>query len=59
MKGLISEILTTLTYKDQIAILMMDQSKVGNRFEYLLVPLRLGERAITVSWRVKKTQKER
>jgi len=58
MKGFISEILSTLTSQDQTAILMLDQSKVGNGYECLMVSLRLGERAIPVAWRVKKTEGE-
>lgn len=37
---------------------MLDQSKVGNGFECLMVSLRIGGRAIPVGWRVKKTEGE-
>lgn len=58
MKGFIPELLTTLTSNGQVAILMLDQSQVGKGFECLMVSLRLGERAIPVAWRVKKTAGE-
>lgn len=58
MKGFVPEILYDLTSNNQTAILMLDQSKIGNGFECLMVSLRLGERAIPVAWRVKKTEGE-
>lgn len=58
MKGFIPEILDNLTSNGQVAILMLDQSKISNNFECLMVSLRLGERAIPVAWRVKKTEGE-
>jgi hypothetical protein len=58
MKGFIPEILHALTSQNQVAILMLDQSKIGKGFECLMVSLRLGERAIPVAWRVKKTEGE-
>lgn len=58
MKGFIPEIIQGLTSEGQVAILMLDQSKIGNGFECLMVSLRLGERAIPVAWRVKKTEGE-
>ena len=58
MKGFIPEIVQTLTSEGQVAILMLDQSKVGKGFECLMVSLRIGERAIPVAWRVKKTEGE-
>lgn len=58
MKGFIPDLLSTLTSNGQVAILMLDQSQVGNGFECLMVSLRLGERAIPVAWRIKKTAGE-
>lgn len=58
MKGFIPELLYTLTSNGQVAILMLDQSQIGNGFECLMVSLRIGERAIPVAWRVKKTAGE-
>ena len=37
------------------AVLMLDQSKVGDGFECLMVSLRLGERAVPVAWYVAET----
>lgn len=37
---------------------MMDQGKVGEGFECLMVSLRIGERATPVAWRVKKKEGE-
>lgn len=58
MEGFIPEILYILTTNGQVAILMLDQSKIGDGFECLMVSLRVGERAIPVAWRVKKTEGE-
>lgn len=58
MEGYIPEIIHGLTSEGQVAILMLDQSKIGKGFECLMVSLRLGERAIPVAWRVKKTDGE-
>lgn len=58
MKGFVEEVLEALTWNTQTAILMLDQSKVGNGFECLMVSLRLGSRAIPIAWRVKKTEGE-
>lgn len=58
MEGFIPELLYMLTSNGQVGILMLDQSKVGDGFECLMVSLRVGERAIPVAWRVKKTEGE-
>lgn len=58
MKGFIPELLYALTSNDQVAILMLDQSQIGNGFECLMVSLRFGDRAMPVAWTVKKTQGE-
>jgi|SRR3989338_117230 len=58
MKGFIPEIIQGLTREGQVAVLMLDQSKVGKGFECLMVSLRFGERAIPVAWRAKKTEGE-
>jgi hypothetical protein len=58
MEGFIPEIISMLTSNGQVAILMLDQSKIGDGFECLMVSLRIGERAIPVAWRVKKTEGE-
>jgi hypothetical protein len=58
MNGFIPELLYALTSNGQVAILMLDQSQIGNGFECLMVSLRFGERAIPVAWRIKKTEGE-
>jgi len=58
MEGFIPEILYMLTTNGQVSILMLDQSKISGEFECLMVSLRVGERAIPVAWRVKKTEGE-
>lgn len=56
MGGFIPEILEGLAAAGQTVVLMLDQSKVGDGFECLMVSLRLGERAIPVGWRVVETK---
>lgn len=58
MEGFIPELLETITAQGQIAVLMLDQSQVNKDFECLMVSLRIGERAIPVAWKVKKTKGE-
>ena len=58
MEGFIPELLRSITEQGQIAILMLDQSQVNKDFECLMVSLRIGERAIPVAWKVKKTKGE-
>ncbi len=54
--GFIPEILRTMYSDKQTAILMMDQTKISDGFECLMVSVRTGERALPVCWRVMKTQ---
>lgn len=54
--GFIPEILRTMYSDKQTAILMMDQTKISDGFECLMVSVRTGERALPVCWRVVKTQ---
>ena len=56
MAGFVPEILAQSAFGDKTAVLMMDQSKISDGFECLMVSLRVGERAIPVAWRVKQTQ---
>lgn len=58
MEGFIPELLYMLTANGQVAVLMLDQSKIGEGFECLMVSLRMGERAIPVAWLVKETKGE-
>ncbi|MDB2613795.1 transposase [Chlamydiales bacterium] len=52
MNGFIPELLELMYSGDKTAILMMDQSKISNGFECLMVSVRMGERALPVGWRV-------
>lgn len=52
MGGFIPELIEMSGSNGQTVVLMMDQSKVSDGFECLMVSLRVGERAIPVSWRV-------
>lgn len=52
MGGFIPELIDMSGSNGKTVILMMDQSKISDGFEYLMVSLRVGERAIPVSWRV-------
>lgn len=52
MEGFIPEMVEMMSASHQTIILMLDQSKISNGFECLMVSLRIGERAIPVAWRV-------
>jgi Transposase DDE domain len=56
MFGFVPEILSSVGSQGQIVILMLDQSKISDGFECLMVSLRLGERAIPIAWRVIETK---
>ena len=56
MNGFIPELIEMCGTKDKVAILMLDQSKISDGFECLMVSLKTGERAIPVSWRVIETK---
>lgn len=56
MGGFVPEILEKLAAKGETIVLMMDQSKIRDGFECLMLSLRLGERAIPVAWRVIETE---
>jgi len=56
MGGFIPEIVTMAGAEGKTVILMMDQSKISDGFECLMVSLRVGERAIPVAWKVKKVK---
>lgn len=58
LDGFIPELVELVHQNGRIAVLVMDQSKINDEFECLMVSLRVGERAIPVSWRVVKTQGE-
>lgn len=52
INGFIPELIKISGSQGQTAILMMDQSKISDGFECLMISLRVGERAIPVAWRV-------
>lgn len=52
MEGFIPEMVAMMSASNQTIILMLDQSKISDGFECLMVSLRIGERAIPVAWRV-------
>lgn len=52
MEGFIPEMVAMMSASKQTIILMLDQSKISDGFECLMVSLRIGERAIPVAWRV-------
>ncbi len=58
MQGFVPEILDGSGSNGKVAILMLDQSKIANEFECLMVSLRIGERAIPIAWKVVKTKGE-
>jgi hypothetical protein len=52
MAGFAPELINKACEGGKTAILMLDQSKVGDGFECLMVSMRLGERALPLVWRV-------
>lgn len=56
MRGFVPEILGVAASSGQTVVLAMDQSKISDGFECLMISLRIGERAIPVAWKVKRTQ---
>lgn len=55
MRCFIPEVAEMAGGNGKTVILMMDQSKISDGFECLMVSLRVGERAIPVAWTVRKT----
>ena len=56
MNGFIPEIIEMSASHGKTVILMMDQSKISDGFECLMVSLRVAERAIPVAWKVIETK---
>jgi hypothetical protein len=56
MGGYVPELIEQVCQMGEIIILMMDQSKMGENLECLMVSIRVGERALPLLWRVKETQ---
>jgi hypothetical protein len=56
MGGFIPELAEMAGSGGKTVVLMMDQSKISDGFECLMVSLRVGERAVPVAWRIKETR---
>lgn len=56
MGGYVPEVLQKLSSSGAVVILIMDQSKVADGFECLMISVRFGKRAIPVGWKVVKTE---
>lgn len=56
MKGYAPELCDRISQDGETVILMMDQSKMGNDLECLMVSVRVGNRALPLLWRVKQTR---
>jgi len=56
MRGFIPEIAAMIAGNGRTVVLMMDQSKIRDEFECLMISMRTGERAIPVAWTVKRQQ---
>ncbi len=56
MGGYVPQVVNKLSSNGQTVVLMMDQSKISQGFECLMVSLRMGNRAIPVAWRVVQTR---
>src|SRR4051794_39835441 len=50
------EVLTRLSALGQTVVLLIDQTKVSERHQVVMVAVRLGGRALPLAWRVKETQ---
>lgn len=58
MGGWSTELMELLSAQGQTIVLMMDQSKMSDGFEILMVSIRVKERALPVLWRVISTEGE-
>ncbi len=58
MRGFVPEMMEALSEKGQTVILMLDQSKISEGFECLMVSARVHERAVAAGWRVIETKGE-
>ena len=58
MQGFVPEVLEALSKKGETIVLMLDQSKVSEGFECLMVSARVDERAVAIGWRVIETKGE-
>jgi len=58
MRGYIPELMEMQKQHNMTVILMLDQSKIADNFECLMISMRIGERAIPVAWKVVETKGE-
>ena len=58
MQGYVMEVLHKLSASGATVIFMMDQSKIANNFECLMLSVRFGNRAIPVAWKLIETKGE-
>ena len=56
MCPLVKEVIEYATDHEKTAIIMMDQSKIADDFECLMISLRCGKRALPLCWSVLKTK---
>ena len=56
MRPYARELLTLVSRNDQTVVLQMDQSKLVDGFEVLMISVRVGSRALPVSWMVQQTE---
>jgi hypothetical protein len=56
MGGFVPQLLERLSQEGEIIVLMLDQSKLADGLECLMVSVRFGERALPVAWRVIETK---
>lgn len=56
MGGFVPQLLEKLSRRGETIVLMLDQSKLADGLECLMVSVRFGERALPVAWRVIETK---
>lgn len=55
MKGFISEMVEMMSESNKRIVLTLGQRKISDRFESLIILLRIGETAVSVVWRIFET----
>jgi hypothetical protein len=56
MNGYITDLMQMQKNNNRTVVLMLDQSKIADSFECLMLSMQVGERAIPVLWKVRKTE---
>jgi hypothetical protein len=56
MNGYIPDLMTIQKNNDRTVVLMLDQTKIADNFECLMISMQAGERAIPVLWKARKTE---